>query len=332
MLERCKQQGVKVLARHVWGLRSTEFRLEKEGEAYELQCRVRHADVQKLLQTSGVDGLYVKALSFVQGRDAFPVMWLQRGTQPQVGLDFCAQQRQLTLGLVLGRGGGLGIRAAEGVSSEQLRGRIHPEYLTPLSAAGHSDRYTVTGMRAHELREDIVGTLQSAGWAVCSVARYGREGRKPARLIVAAQQDPPFARLLRGAKHPPLLIRPTQPSDRPAVRALAYTGKLTLPKPVPQQEAEEEAETTEHVDVTPPGTPHLPPDVNMEEGKGVTVSETPPKPTRPDGDRETGVTVASTPPNDRDRKGHATPEKRERDGGRSGLLNRLSQALSPKQK
>ena len=220
----------------------------EDGEVVEMMLRVKKADCNALLQKSGQLGLFFKALHFQNGRDTHRVLWLNRTIKYETARDFCKQYTKSTLGLILGQGGGLGVRLHHGVDRAAAIKWIGTDNLAPMLDP-EMRKYTVTGVHHHELQEDIVSSLNKLGWRCVPVARYRKQGLAPTRIIVAATSDPPFIKVSRGTHHNPLIIRRTSDQDRPRHKAEVFKGDISLPK------GETEAASMKVDDPLPPGSP-----------------------------------------------------------------------------
>ena len=244
---RCKEAGIPLLARHLWGIKRRTLRMEN-GEVLEILLRVRKADCDALLRKSGEKGLFFKALKFREGKDIHRVLWFNRTVRYERALQFCAKFPTSTLGLILGQGGGLGVRLEPNVDSASVIDYIGADHLAPMLDPDMK-KYTVLGVHHHELLEDILTSLRKMPWNCMPVARYGKQGSSPTRIIVAAASEPPFTRVCRGKHRDPLVIRQTSSRDQPRHKAELYKGGISLPKA---------AQKSQHMpvdDPLPPGSP-----------------------------------------------------------------------------
>ena len=196
--------------------------------------RIKKTECEALLRSSGENGLFLKALKFAKGADTHTVVWLDKDVSFRKAQNLCKKYSNGVLGLILGRGGGIGIRLVKGVNVANAVATIGEENCAPLLS--DVTKYTVLGVHHHELQEDVLTTLHKLGWTCTSVARYNKQGPLGTRLIVAATSGPPCTVVHRGTLQS-LLIRPTVSDDHPRRREERFTGR-----PVLQQKGAEQAE------------------------------------------------------------------------------------------
>ena len=217
---RCKQAGFSPGPRDVWKVRTNDYQLS-------IQLRVKNERLAPLLRLSGHEGLFMTAVSHVPYQpDLYAVVWLDRALTMDHAWEFCNSHEETTLGLVIGSGGGLGIRLTNNYATAEAVNDIGVNNVTPLMDP-RAMKYTVLGARQYELREDIVKTLQASGFDCKCVSSYKKKRQHV--IIVCAQERPQFTKIARGDYHEPLLIRETVPEDRPTRKMRQFKGAIHIP-------------------------------------------------------------------------------------------------------
>ncbi|KAJ9441230.1 hypothetical protein DIPPA_09452 [Diplonema papillatum] len=138
----------------------------------EVSVRVPIVDVQKLLRSSGKAGTFWKALSFVNGTDTMPAVWVSDCTLEEARR--LAALTPNTFGVIAGTMTGVfGIRTTpehvaatesavgKKLSKRQLRG----------------DKYVVTTACASEHATDLLAACAAAGWKVEQTGAFKRQGK-----------------------------------------------------------------------------------------------------------------------------------------------------------
>ncbi|KAJ9463344.1 hypothetical protein DIPPA_26915 [Diplonema papillatum] len=191
----------------------------------EVSVRVPIVDVQKLLRSSGKAGTFWKALSFVNGTDTMPAVWVSDCTLEEARR--LAALTPNTFGVIAGtKTGVFGIRTTpehvaatesavgKKLSKRQLRG----------------DKYVVTTACASEHATDLLAACAAAGWKVEQAGAFKRQGKTV--CIVIADTGPPapvFFRLDRASISIRKYDRSTDARQRKGFSTQCQREKVKLP-------------------------------------------------------------------------------------------------------
>lgn len=180
--------GVTVPRGNVWDVKKFG------NDLISVMVRVSPADAERMMPSSGVDGVFLRQPSFKDGKDVYPILGLSRDAPiAQAGAVAYAKLGAAFRGLVHFRRG-MGVRVTFGC--EEKAREVLGDLLLPPDD-DKAPRYRVSN--AHPSDDDltVVGCLAKGGWDGVRVkGAYPKGGGKV--FVVAADEPPPFSFLQVG--------------------------------------------------------------------------------------------------------------------------------------